>query len=362
MIHKLYRWFWGPIVVAAIACAAFGQSGATGTILGTVTDSAGAVVPNATVTITNTGTGVSHRATTSSSGDYSVPDLNPGPYSVTIESPGFSKETVGGVSLGVAQQARVNGSPEAGSRDGDGAGQCIRGRARYGHRRGDATGDAETGRPASAERAQFSESAVHRRGRGADRGRAGTDAPGAGQRDQHQRRAAGVEQLHAGRHGEYGYGAQYAGRDPVAGCHPGIPGAERDLLGGVRLQRQPDQHREQERHEQAARLGLRICAQRCLRCQHALSAGEAGAAAEPVRVCAWAARSSFRSSTTAGTRPSGWRTTKDGAFAPAPARTPTFPARRSWAAIFRRAGCPRMELRAAQRRLPATTLLCRSIR
>ncbi len=115
MIHKVYRWFWGLIMVAAMACASFGQSGATGTILGTVTDSSGAVVPNATVTITNTGTGVSHRATTSSSGDYSVPDLNPGPYSVTIESSGFSKETVGGVTLGVAQQARVNGSLKTGA-------------------------------------------------------------------------------------------------------------------------------------------------------------------------------------------------------------------------------------------------------
>jgi hypothetical protein len=115
MIHKLYRRFWGPIVVAAMACPALGQGGATGTILGTVTDSSGAVVPNAAVTITNAGTGVSHRVTTSSSGDYSVPDLNPGPYSVTIESPGFSKETVGGVTLGVAQQARVNGNLKPGA-------------------------------------------------------------------------------------------------------------------------------------------------------------------------------------------------------------------------------------------------------
>jgi hypothetical protein len=73
MIHKLYRGFWGAVVVAGMACSAFGQSGAIGTILGTVTDSSGAVVPNATVTITNTGTGVPHWATTSSSGDYSVP-------------------------------------------------------------------------------------------------------------------------------------------------------------------------------------------------------------------------------------------------------------------------------------------------
>jgi hypothetical protein len=115
MMHKVYRWVWGSIAVLVMACTAFGQGGATGTVLGTVTDSTGAVIPNATVTITNTGTGVSHKATTSSSGDYSVPDLIPGPYSVTIEAPGFSKETVGGVVLGVAQQARVNGSLKTGA-------------------------------------------------------------------------------------------------------------------------------------------------------------------------------------------------------------------------------------------------------
>ena len=48
----------------------YGQAGATGTILGTVTDSSGAIIPNVKVTVTNTQTNVSFRTVTSSAGDY----------------------------------------------------------------------------------------------------------------------------------------------------------------------------------------------------------------------------------------------------------------------------------------------------
>ena len=51
----------------------FGQAGATGTILGTVTDSTGAIIPNVKVTVTNTATNVAFRTTTSSAGDYYAP-------------------------------------------------------------------------------------------------------------------------------------------------------------------------------------------------------------------------------------------------------------------------------------------------
>src|SRR6266700_7808189 len=69
----------------------FAQAGATGTILGTVTDSSGAIVPDAKVTVTNTATNAEFRTTTSSAGDYNAPDLNPGPYKVTVQAAGFQK-------------------------------------------------------------------------------------------------------------------------------------------------------------------------------------------------------------------------------------------------------------------------------
>ena len=98
---------------------AYGQGGAAGTILGTVTDATGAVIPNAKVTITNTGTGITHVTETTGAGDYAVPDLVPGPYRVDVEATGFSKAQVAATTLQVAQQVRVNVVMQAGCSNGD---------------------------------------------------------------------------------------------------------------------------------------------------------------------------------------------------------------------------------------------------
>ncbi|MGB7546295.1 MAG: carboxypeptidase-like regulatory domain-containing protein [Terracidiphilus sp.] len=86
----------------------FGQAGATGTILGTVTDSTGAIIPNVKVTVTNTATNVAFHTTTSSAGDYLAPALNPGTYSVSAESKGFQKSVTTGFILTVGQKARID--------------------------------------------------------------------------------------------------------------------------------------------------------------------------------------------------------------------------------------------------------------
>lgn len=63
------------------------------TLLGTVTDISGAVVPSAKVAITEVNTNVSRTGQTDDRGNYSFPDLSPGNYSVTVEAAGFKKET-----------------------------------------------------------------------------------------------------------------------------------------------------------------------------------------------------------------------------------------------------------------------------
>ena len=79
-------------LAALFAVAAYSQA-VNGTLLGTVTDSSGATIANAKVTITETNTGIIHSATTNASGNYSFPDLPPGKYSVTVEQTGFKKES-----------------------------------------------------------------------------------------------------------------------------------------------------------------------------------------------------------------------------------------------------------------------------
>src|SRR5215469_12916937 len=91
------------------------QAGATGTILGTVTDSTSAIVLNAKVTVTNTATNVDFRTTTSSAGDYNAPDLNPGTYKVTVEAPGFQKFITTGLVLTVNQRLRTDAQLKPGA-------------------------------------------------------------------------------------------------------------------------------------------------------------------------------------------------------------------------------------------------------
>jgi hypothetical protein len=92
----------------AVSARLYAQAGATGTILGTVTDSTGAIISNAVVTVTNAATGAKVRLTSSSSGDYQASSLNPGSYSVTAEMAGFQKSVTSTFTLAVDQKIRVN--------------------------------------------------------------------------------------------------------------------------------------------------------------------------------------------------------------------------------------------------------------
>jgi hypothetical protein len=80
----------------------------TATITGTVTDATGAIIPRAAVTVTNVQTNLSVRTESDDRGLYVVPSLRPGDYSVTAQSSGFPKTVRSGITLQVAQVARVD--------------------------------------------------------------------------------------------------------------------------------------------------------------------------------------------------------------------------------------------------------------
>jgi len=80
-------------IVALLAPVALPQS-STGTVSGTVRDQSGAVIPNQTVTLTNTATNVSVPTRTNEVGFYYFPTVIPGPYRLTVEAPGMAKHEV----------------------------------------------------------------------------------------------------------------------------------------------------------------------------------------------------------------------------------------------------------------------------
>ena len=101
------------VLVLCLTGFVFGQSSA-GTIQGTVADAQGAVVPDASVTITNPGTGKTATVKTNGQGLYSVPALDPGPYKVLVEQPNFQK-VVKDVVLQTAQTINVDFALQPGS-------------------------------------------------------------------------------------------------------------------------------------------------------------------------------------------------------------------------------------------------------
>jgi len=79
-----------------------------GTILGSVTDSSGAAVPGATVSIKNLDTGLVRTVTTSDDGSYAAPELPIGMYSVSVEKAGFKLGVVTGLKVEVSSERRAD--------------------------------------------------------------------------------------------------------------------------------------------------------------------------------------------------------------------------------------------------------------
>src|SRR5215467_14521611 len=92
----------------------FGQA-VNSTVLGTVTDSSGAVLLNAKVTLTEENTNVSQSRQTNESGNFVFSDVPPGNYAITVEMTGFKKEQRRGLSLLVNATQRIDIQLQPGS-------------------------------------------------------------------------------------------------------------------------------------------------------------------------------------------------------------------------------------------------------
>jgi hypothetical protein len=91
----------------------FGQ-GFSAAISGVVRDGTGAVVPQATVTVRNTETGLTRVTETGAGGNYTFPSLPVGPYELTVERAGFRQLVRSGITLAIGQEAALNLTLEVG--------------------------------------------------------------------------------------------------------------------------------------------------------------------------------------------------------------------------------------------------------
>jgi hypothetical protein len=95
------------LAALVLLCPRFAPAqNAQGTIVGHIVDSSGAAVVGAKVTVHNLDTANDKALVTNASGDYVVPALDPGKYSVTVEAPGFSQEVSGNLVLEVQETLR----------------------------------------------------------------------------------------------------------------------------------------------------------------------------------------------------------------------------------------------------------------
>ena len=98
------------IILLVLLCSVASMEAQTsqGRILGTVVDQSGAVVTSAKVTVKNTATGVERALVTTAAGEYVAPNLDPGPYQLTVEAKGFEKARHTVVTLEVAKDIRID--------------------------------------------------------------------------------------------------------------------------------------------------------------------------------------------------------------------------------------------------------------
>src|SRR5882724_1375736 len=102
-------------LLAIVSSLLSAQTTGTATLVGTITDSSGAVMPGAQVKVLNTATSFLSETVTNSEGSYYVPYLSPGTYRVTIEAAGFKMHVRDGLLLRTNESPRIDVQLEVGS-------------------------------------------------------------------------------------------------------------------------------------------------------------------------------------------------------------------------------------------------------
>jgi len=111
MRQKAEKFSAGVVALFSVVMLCVGSARAqvdTGSIVGTVADPSGAVVPGATVTVINTGTAYTLTATTNSTGTYQFTPIRIGTYTVQVQATGFATNKRSDIDVHVQQEVVVD--------------------------------------------------------------------------------------------------------------------------------------------------------------------------------------------------------------------------------------------------------------
>jgi len=105
----------GALLLSLVLCLQTFSQSTNASLGGTVADASGALIPGVSVTVTNIQTGIVNTAVTNETGTYQFPSLQTGVYKVTADLPGFQAQSYSDVTLGIAQQVRLNFTLQVGA-------------------------------------------------------------------------------------------------------------------------------------------------------------------------------------------------------------------------------------------------------
>ena len=90
-----------------VGCVAHAQFD-VGSLVGTIRDASGAAVPSTSITVTNTATNIETSATSNSSGDYEVPSLRAGVYTISAKAPNYAEAVAQNITISVGSRQRID--------------------------------------------------------------------------------------------------------------------------------------------------------------------------------------------------------------------------------------------------------------
>src|ERR1035438_2142203 len=105
MVRNARRTLVALMVAAALSICAFAQNNAS--MAGTVKDSKGGVIPEATVTVVDQARASRQTVNTGAEGNFMFPELAPGTYNISVQAKGFKKSETKNVALPVASRISV---------------------------------------------------------------------------------------------------------------------------------------------------------------------------------------------------------------------------------------------------------------